>query len=744
MHKSWRTYGLGLVLASFVVAVLVLTAAPVLAKSNELVRLDLAAPVDVRADKLVYDDKAQAYLCEGEVEITQGENRLVADRVRLFAETMIAEAEGDVHLVTKDQVVTAESLAVNLNDNTGKLYNAKVFLRPTNYYLRGEEIEKTGKDTYRVAYGGFTTCDGEHPNWEITGHEVDIELEGYGTAKNTAFRVKDLPVLWSPYLVFPVKFKRQSGLLPPAFGNSKQSGFMFSLPYYQVLGEEHDATITLNYMTKRGLDVGVEYRWALDTESKGMFMADYLNHDSQGENLYLDGYNAEVYDKRWWVRGMADQELFGGTMQLRADIDLVSDQDYMREFTFGYTGYDATNYRLSEMFGRTLEPNTTTTRVNKVNVLRSWSSSTLNMTAYYYDDLTTDNKDTLQSLPTISYDATRQAITENSLAYFQMNSDYTYYYREEGSTGHIINFDPKFSLPLNFNDYLETEPSFKWQQRLYYASLDDNEPQDKDKFGSSYTWVAQLQNSTYLYRVFDFGTEENPLKMKHAFRPFVDYYYRPSMTDSDAPDLAQYQTTTLNYLYYGFKNTFTSKVMVENEETGEVEPEYRDFLKLNFFQRYYIDEARRDPLAGEDDNKPFGDVGARVEFDPWDGMYFESDVYWDPYANRWETINAQLVFSDDRGDEISVDYLFTHDSLKQLYTRAKLALNDEWSLGVQNRHDFDEEQDYETIYQIEYTGQCWGVRLYYRDDMRERGFFVAFSLGGFGELFGTNFGFGNQ
>lgn len=744
MHKSWRTYGLGLVLASLVAAVLVLAASPASAKNNELVRLDLAAPVDVRADKLVYDDKAQAYLCEGEVEITQGENRLVADRVRLFAETMIAEAEGDVHLVTKDQVVTAESLAVNLNDNTGKLYNAKVFLRPTNYYLRGEEIEKTGKDTYRVAYGGFTTCDGENPNWEITGSEVDIELEGYGTAKNTAFRVKDLPVLWSPYLVFPVKFKRQSGLLPPAMGNSKNSGFLFSIPYYQVLGEEQDATITLNVMTKRGVDIGAEYRWALDPESKGMIMADYLHHDSMGQNLYDDGTNAEVYDKRWWVRGMADQELFNGAMHLRADLDLVSDQDYMREFTFGYTGYDATNYRMAEMFGRTLDPNTSTTRTNKVNLLRSWSSSTLNMTAYYYDDLTSDNKDTLQSLPTISYDATRQAITKNGLAYFQMNSDYTYYYREEGSTGSILNFNPMVSLPLNFSDYIETEPNFRWYQRFYSTTLDDNEDQDKDKTGASYSWVAQWKNSTYLYRVYDFGTAENPLKMKHAVRPYVNYYYRPNMTDEEAPNLARYRTTLQNYVSYGFRNTFTYKYMDLNEETGEVEPIYREFLTLNLFQSYSIEEARRDMAPGTGESQPFGNIGARIELDPWDGMYFESNVYWDPYSNKWQTINAQLIFSDNRGDEIGFDYRFTEDSVKQLRSRVKLAINEEWSLGVQNRHDFDEEVDYETIYQIEYAGQCWGVRFYYQDDSYDKGFYVAFTLGGFGEIFGTNFGFGNQ
>ncbi len=748
-----------------VAALLVFSAGPALAQSNELVRLETSTPVDVRADKLTYDDKTNSYLAEGEVEITQGANRLVADKVRLFSQSMIAEAEGNVSMVSPSQVVSAASLVVNLNTSTGKLYDARIFLPATHYYLRGEEIVKTGEDTYTMAQGGFTTCDGDSPNWEVTGSEVDVTIEGYGTAKNTAFRIKDMPVLWSPYMVFPVKTKRQSGLLPPMFGQGQRDGFLMSLPYYHVLGEDQDATITLNVMTSRGVGIGAEYRYALDEFSKGMIMADLLPSDNNSQSLYEEGKLAEPYDKRWWVRGMADQKLFGGAMEMRMDLDLVSDRDYMREFTFGYTGFNTSSYRLAEMFNRTLEPNSSWLRTSKVNLLRYWSSSTLNMTAYYFDQINTDNKSTLQQLPAISYDAVRQAIDDRGMFYFQMTSDFTYYYRETGSTGAILNFNPAVSAPLNFRDYLEVEPVFTWNQRLYSATLGESEDQDKDKYGASYGWNFQLKNSTYLYRVYDFGEAETPFKVKHAVRPKVDYLYRPNIYDGEAPELAQMYQNRLNYFRYGFNNAFTYKYMQENEETGEIEPVYREFLKVNVFQVYSLDERSYNGSSGmtytgadnsaqlgydtwdgsyslpyRHDGENFGNFGARVEFDPWDGLYFESDVEYDPYESRIYTFNSSMTFSDYRGDMLSFDYRYTHDILKQLRSMVRVALNDKWSVGMQNRHDFDNEMDFDTIYQLEYNDQCWGVRVFYRDDSTERGFFLVFSIGGFGEIFGTGFG----
>ncbi len=707
-------------------------ALPAAAKS-QLIRVDANGPVDVRADEVEYDERTTTYYARGEVEIVRGKTRLFADRVRLNAKTLIAEAEGKVRLTTTDQVLTGRRMVVDLQGGTGKIYQGQVFVRTTHYYLRGEEIEKTGRDTYHLRYGSFTTCDGSHPAWKVTGEDMKVTLEGYGTAKNTAFRVGNVPVLWAPYLVFPAKFRRQSGLLPPQLGVSERDGFFISQPYFQTLGDDQDLTFTPTWMSDRGIDLGLEYRYHLAPGSKGMAIIDYMPNDSKGEELYLKGDNAAPYNDRYWFRAMADQKLFGGTTSLKLDLDLVSDQDYLREFTYGYNGFDNTNQRFIEWFGRELSPNTSLVRESKLNLQRSWSNAAFNASLLYYDDLATNNKATLQELPYLSFDATRQPVGDTGL-YFWMGSSYHYYYRQEGTTGHIVDLSPTISLPLNFNDYFSLEPSFTYQPRLYWLSLKGSDEGLK-KQGINQLWNFQVKTSTYLYRVYDFGDTKDPMKVKHAFRPYLKYLYQPEVDEDNVASLATRSQDRKNQLSYGIENAFTYKIMAKDEKTGQMVPTYREFLRLNFSHSFDLEKYYKEGEAGND-NHWWGNLNGRLEFEPSRFIYAQAEASWNLYDNTFEKYNFQVIANDRRGDAVFLDWQANADTLMQLKSRLKLAVTDEWSLNYINRHDFDADQDFETTYEVRYEGQCWGLRFFYTDSIRERGYFVAFSLGGFGELFG--------
>ncbi|MFH1034807.1 MAG: LPS assembly protein LptD [Pseudomonadota bacterium] len=704
---------------------------------GQLIRVDAEGPVDVRADRVVFEEATKTYVAEGEVEIVRGGMKIFADRVRLHSEKLVAEAEGRARMETMGEVLTGQRLLIDMQGGTGKVYDGQIFIKSNNFYMRGQEIDKVGKESYHLEKGSFTSCDGLNPAWKISGSNIDVDLDGFGTINGAAFRIKDVPVLYSPWAAFPAKFRRQSGLLPPMMGMSDRDGVIYSQPWFQTLGEDQDATFTLNYMSYRGMDYGLEYRYSLAPGSKGMMALDYMPEDSMGQELKDQLKNVDAYNSRYWFRMKSDQRLFNDNMNLKVDLDLVSDQDYLKEFTFGHSGFEATNQRFIEMLGREVDPRTSTWRTNKINLQRYWSSSTFNGSLIYNDDLATNNKTTQQQLPYLSYDATRQAVGDTGW-YFQMGSSYNYYYQQEGARGHISDISPTFALPLNFNDYISVEPSFNYKQRFYNVTRDSATDTAGATTGTSELWGFSTEVSTYMYRVFEFGAEDDPWKIKHAFRPTVTYNYQPNIPDDDLPILARQNQNQqrLNQVSYGIQNALTSKTISKDDQTGVVRPIYREFLNYNISHAFNLNEYRNDPTSGDPDPQYWGNIAQKMILYPSKYLYLEGDTSWNLYKARWDQINGLLKTRNRRGDAITVDYRFTADNVKQVRGKLTLAITKEWSISYINHRDLSEYTNFQSIYELAFESQCWGIRTYYVDDTVNRGYYLAFSLGGFGELLG--------
>jgi LPS-assembly protein len=356
----------------------------------------------------------------------------------------------------------------------------------------------------------------------------------------------------------------------------------------------------------------------------------------------------------------------------------------------------------------------------------------------YTDNLVPDNQENqFQELPSLSFDATRQAVGRTGL-YFQMKSSYTYWWREKGSTGHISSIKPTVSLPLNFDDYLETEPSLTLDPRFFHVDLADDEDPDLDTSGATFRWNFTLKNSTYLYRVYSLRGGDDPLKVKHAFRPYLNYSYQPKIEDDDIASLARRSDQSrVSMLSYGINNSFTSKVITKDEETGEMGPVYREFMRINLFHTFDVDEYLDNKAEGEGENRPLGLLGARVEFDPADWVYLQTTTYWDPNKDRFTRLDTELTFEDYRGDSIGTDYTYRYDGTNQINFRLRLAINNQWALRYVIKRELDDDIDFEQTYGLDYEGQCWGVRAFYTDKhFHEQGYWLVVSLRGFGDVLG--------
>ena len=65
-----------------------------------------------------------------------------------------------------------------------------------------------------------------------------MELGGYAYIHNASMRVKNVPFLYTPYIVWPAKEERTSGFLVPEIGYSDRKGSELGLAYYKTLGPQ--------------------------------------------------------------------------------------------------------------------------------------------------------------------------------------------------------------------------------------------------------------------------------------------------------------------------------------------------------------------------------------------------------------------------------------------------------------------------------------------------------------------------
>ncbi|HET57764.1 MAG TPA: LPS-assembly protein LptD, partial [Deltaproteobacteria bacterium] len=257
---------------TIIILVLVISLMPVPRSVFALDRDIASGPVHIEAERVRYISDPEAYEAEGDVHIIFKGGYLDADRVMFDVASSEAEAEGNVFIKSDGDTVEGSKARFNTITRQGVISQGTVFFKENHLFLRGETIEKRGENNYSLRSADVTSCCGENPDWKITGRKIDVTVDGYGTVRHGAFRVKDIPLIYVPYMVFPAKTTRQTGFLPPRWGfSSDKLGWDIGIPFYWAVSESADLTFYQRYMDKRGFQEGVELRYCLGEHSFGTF-----------------------------------------------------------------------------------------------------------------------------------------------------------------------------------------------------------------------------------------------------------------------------------------------------------------------------------------------------------------------------------------------------------------------------------------------------------------------------------------
>lgn len=647
--------------------------------------------VTLKADILSIDAQSESYRAEGDVQIAQKGTSLLADSVIYRRLTGDALAEGDVVLERGGDTMKGDQLSLNLLTQKGELLNGELFIKKSNFRLRADRLLKTGEDDYRVERGTFTTCDGEHPSWRFEAKRVDVTLDEFATARNAVFYVGDVPLFYTPYLIFPANTERQSGLMIPRLGFSSKKGFYLDQPYYWAINPSQEATFDLDLESSRGVGAGVDYR--------------YLRpHGSQGRLRAFGIYDTDASK----FRGELQQkhlELLTPELTLASTIHLVSDRKYYLDYG-GFSG--EYNRQLLE---------------SSVSFDRRWERYGLSGALRYNQDLEApNNRATLQRLPTFGFIAAGEKVGP---AFFSMDSSLTNFEHAEGPTGQRLDLHPRVTYYAKPAGILDFSLYGAFQQRLYNARGDSPE--------TGWHQIGQADGgstlSLPLERIYN-G------ELRHLMTPALEYLYVERRSDDDLP-FFDYGDRVLgqSIARWSISNAFTRKFVREG-----MPDEYRDFLYLKLSQGYQFSGQRRDLLTLVDEGHRLTDLMLESVVTPLQNVSLLADGRYNTHDNVVSTANLGLEVKGEGRNLASLTYRYSRDQINYLGAGVTFPLSSQLTADLQGRYSIDKGGFLESRYAVEYRQQCWSVILAYSDRVSshqvsgEKQFTVNFSLAGLGSL----------
>ncbi|MBT8341570.1 MAG: LPS-assembly protein LptD [Desulfatitalea sp.] len=702
------------------------------------------APVQwqVKADTIHYDQTNDVYTCQGHVRIHREGRTLTADRVRVDQKSRQALAEGQVRLLSGQDVLSGRRLELDLDTETGRLYDGALFFDDHHFYLSGREIHKTGEKTYFIEEASATSCDGERPNWELTSRNLKVTMEGYGIAKHATFRLKHVPILYSPYFIFPAKNGRQTGLLMPEAGTSDRKGDRYLQPFFWAIHRSMDATFFTDYMSLRGTRLGAEYRYVADLKSRGTLMADGFEDskvdDRQGDNSLKWGYEDAPTDldrpnrDRYWFRAKMDQAL-PGAVTAKLDLDVVSDQDYLLEFQNGFNGFERTREYYLGVFGRDIDDYNDTLRTNRLNLNRSWAGYSLNVDAAWNDNVILRRRDdqpdtTLQYLPQVTFDGTKKRIAGSAL-YFDLLSEYAYFHRSEGARGHRADGYPRIYWPTRPLNAFSFEPSVGLRQTVWHTEHDAFAGEGRRYDFSRTIYDARLNTSTDFFRVFNLNRAGFD-RLKHTVKPQATYIYTPEQDQDDLPYFdALDRIDRENAIVYSLTNTLVARRKIAQTQGALASRyTYTPFLRFKLEQRFDINIYNQSaPEGNENERKyqPFSDVLLELDITPGRYLFLDGDARWSAYDGEFYAYNANARLGDNRGDSLSINYLFTREGDLQggtvqnpthsIIVSGALRISRQWLLRGDFERNIEDNRHIESTLGISYQSQCWGIDVDYTE-----------------------------
>jgi LPS-assembly protein len=753
------------------------------------------APMFIGAKASRYEQEQQVASLAGDVVMRQGSMQVQAQEASLYQAENRGELNGDVRLRDNGALIVGDHAELQLDTGEAQIDNAEYVLHKSN--IRGNALyaKRAENAIIRLKDGTYTTCEPNSNAWTLKGNNITLNpATGFGTATNATLRVKDIPVLYTPYIYFPIDDRRQSGFLPPSIGTSSDTGLMLVTPYYFNLAPNYDATLYPRYMSKRGLLMEGEFRY-LTKSSEGQFGGAYLNDDDDERSRQSD-YKDTRWMMNWQHKGGLDSRWL-----TQVDYTDISDPYYFQDLETDQIGVKTTDF-LNQQGSLTYRGDTFAAVLNA----QAYKLATVsNITPYNRLPQITFNGSLPYNPGGLQFDYQTEAVRfDRDLrngSYVDQNGNVSPRLDNNvaglaRANGDRLNLAPSVSLPMNWT-YGFLTPKLKYVYTQYDLDLDSKGKTsllaDEEYSSSQSRSVPIFSVDSGLY--FDRNTNWFGKDYRQTLEPRLFYLYVPEKDQTDIPvfDSAE---TTFNYASLFRDNRFVGSDRIGDENKLSLGVTNR-WIEDNGFerQRFSIGQAlyfkdREVQLPGvvfkdrDDAQANVSPYALEYEYRFNRDWRVNSDFNWDPDSRSTRSGSAMFRYQpeDNPNKIVNLGYRYRNDLVRYDQNTGRWSVGGgdygtpgqpgyvkdyykiqqhdfsviwpivpQWSAISRWQFDYNRNRTIEAFGGFEYDNCCWKLRLISRywidydefsqeapqNEKGDRGVFLQIVLKGLGGVTGA-------
>ena len=621
----------------------------------------------------------------GGVRLQSGDKLVGAETARYDPVGQAVFLEGGVRYEDPGSQVVSDSAEFSYQSGRIRFETAEFLLGGDNGRGAAAALEINQDGNLILDGVEYTTCPAGSEDWLLHGKSIQLDtVAGVGTAKGVRLQFKGVPILYAPYLSFPIGDARKSGVLSPRIGSAGRSGNEISVPYYWNIAPNYDATITPRLLTDRGVQFETQFRY-LTEQNDGVISADYLSDDKElnDSRLHVFVKHRTQFDNGW---------------RNQFEYREVSDSQYFEDLGGSLSASSLTELNRSLRFDYATDQFSLFAQVQDYQTI---------------DDAILPADEPYRRLPQLLASGTWPF----SFLRLGIDGEIVNFDRDVGVTGWRLNAAPSIRLPIKRPGWFLV-PTVSLDHTRY--ALDNTTPGSADSPTRTVP-IASLDAGAVLERSIRSSDRIQTIepRLLYVSIPFRNQDDLP-VFDTIAPDINLVQLFRENRFLGVDRIGDTDQLSIGVTSRILDVSSGRELMTATLGQtRYFGDRSVTLPGASMSTAEE-SDYIAQVGFLLWENLNFDIGHQWGTGQVRTTKSEARLQYRPDKQKILNLAYRFRRDSLEQGDLSWSWPVSKQWNFVGRYNFSFRDEEVLEQLFGLEFESCCWGLRLVSRRHISTR------------------------